>query len=95
VSAPVAVVEPSPTGPAHDPLDIIDFERRWGRRRRGKERAIRERFGFSPTRYHQMLNRIIDLPQAIAHDPVLVRRLQRMRQIRRGNRLTVPLGCAE
>ena len=44
-----------------------------------KERAIRERFGFSAARYHQLLNRAIDRPEAIAYDPMLVRRLRRIR----------------
>ena len=42
-----------------------------------KERAIRERFGFSAARYQQLLNRAIDRPEALAYDPMLVRRLRR------------------
>ena len=46
-----------------------------------KQRAIRERFGFSPSRYHQLLHRIIDRPEALVYDPMLVRRLRRVREV--------------
>ena len=36
-----------------------------------KHRAIRETFGFSPARYHQLLNRIVDSPEALEYDPML------------------------
>ena len=57
-----------------------------------KERAIRERFGFSPARYHQLLNRLIDQPEALAYDPMLVRRLLRVREVRRRRRVAGQLG---
>lgn len=49
-----------------------------------RDTAIRERFGITPTRYHQLLVRLIDQPAALAHDPVLVGRLRRMRDRRVG-----------
>jgi len=65
---------------------LLDFERESWKLRTPKARAIRERFGFSPARYHQLLNRTLDLPQALVYDPMLVRRLRRIRDARRRRR---------
>lgn len=62
---------------------ILDFEKHWWRYEGAKVKAIRERFGLSPTRYYQVLNRLVDNPQALQEAPVVVRRLQRQRQNRR------------
>ncbi|MFD5396664.1 DUF3263 domain-containing protein [Streptomyces sp. NPDC127097] len=51
-----------------------------------KERAIREQLGISPTRYYQLLNALLDDPRALAHDPVTVNRLRRIRDARRARR---------
>ncbi len=51
-----------------------------------KERAIREQLGISPTRYYQLLNALLDDPQALAHAPVTVNRLRRVRDARRARR---------
>lgn len=72
--------------------DLLDFERESWKLRMSKERAIRERFGFSTARYHQLLNRAIDRPEAIAYDPMLVRRLRRIREARRRKRTAGRLG---
>jgi hypothetical protein len=66
-----------------DAQAILEFERGWWRAAVPKERAIRDRFGISPARYYQRLNRLIDLPEALAFDPMLVRRLRRLRDARR------------
>jgi hypothetical protein len=58
---------------------MLEFERRWWRQPGAKEQAIRDTFEMSPTRYYQALNAILDLPQAVAYDPQLVYRLQRLR----------------
>ncbi len=71
---------------------VIDFERESWKLTVPKERAIRERFGFSPARYHQLLNRAIDTDAAVAYDPMLVRRLQRVREARRRKRVADRLG---
>jgi hypothetical protein len=71
---------------------ILDFERESWRLDEPKERAIRQRFGFSSTRYHQLLHRIIDTPSALAYDPMLVRRLRRIREARRRRRTADRLG---
>lgn len=72
--------------------EILDFEREGWKLTVAKERAIRERFGFSAARYHQLLNRIIDTPAALAYDPMLVRRLRRVREARRRKRIAGQLG---
>lgn len=79
---------------ALDPRDreLLDFEREAWKLNMSKERAIRERFGFSATRYHQLLNRVIDRPAALAYDPMLVRRLRRIRDARRRKRVAGRLG---
>jgi hypothetical protein len=66
--------------------EILEFERHWWRLPGPKERAIRERFGLSAARYYQLLNRLIDSPQALRHDPMLVKRLRRIRAGRRRSR---------
>lgn len=48
-----------------------------------RETAIREQFGVSETRYWQMVDRLLDRPDALAWDAVLVRRLVRLREARR------------
>ena len=66
--------------------EILEFERRWSTLRMPKEAAVRGRFGVSAARYYQQLNRLIDHPDALRHDPMLVRRLRRLRDSRRSTR---------
>ena len=61
---------------------VLAFERQWWRRAGAKEQAIRDLFGFSSTRYYQLLNGLLDNPLALAYDPVLVKRLRRLRASR-------------
>ena len=51
-----------------------------------------ETFGFSTTRYHQLLHRAVDRPAGLAYDPMLVRRLRRLRALRRKRRTAQRLG---
>ncbi len=87
-------VQPVEAGPQLDERTraILDFERSWWQEPGTKERRIRERFGISVTRYHQLLLRAIDLPDALRYDPMLVRRLRRLREARRRRRLVRRLG---
>ena len=71
---------------------VLDFERESWKLDIPKERAIRETFGFSPARYHQLLTRVLELPEALAYDPMLVRRLRRVRDDRRRRRIAGQLG---
>jgi hypothetical protein len=63
-------------------LEILAFERAWWRRGGKKEEAIREEFGISAARYYQVLGALIEAPAALREDPMLVKRLQRLRDAR-------------
>ncbi len=71
---------------------ILEFERQWWKFAGAKEQAIREQFDMSATRYYQVLNALIDQPEALAFDPMLVKRLQRMRAARQRARSARRLG---
>jgi hypothetical protein len=73
-------------------LAILDFERSWWKHAGVKERAIQERFDLSATRYYQLLNDLIDSPAAMEHDPILVKRLRRLRVYRQKQRVARLLG---
>lgn len=64
---------------------MLDLEREWWPTPGGKETAIVERVGLSPVRYYQQLNRLVDRAAALAHDPVTVNRLRRIRTKGRAN----------
>jgi len=61
---------------------VLAFERHWWRQPGAKEQAISDQLELSATRYYQMLNELIDRPEAMAADPVLVKRLRRQRSRR-------------
>ncbi|MFF8845738.1 DUF3263 domain-containing protein [Streptomyces sp. NPDC015127] len=65
---------------------VLGVERRSWAGPGAKERAIREQLGMSPVRYYQLLNALLDDPRALAHDPVTVNRLRRVRDARRSRR---------
>jgi hypothetical protein len=71
---------------------ILTFERQWWKYAGAKESAVREQFGMSATRYYQVLNVLIDRPEALAADPLLVRRLRRLRAHRQHQRSARRLG---
>jgi hypothetical protein len=72
--------------------NILDFERQWWKYAGAKESAVREKFDMSSTRYYQVLNALIDRPEALEHDPLLVRRLRRLRATRQRQRSARRLG---
>ena len=72
--------------------DILAFERQWWKYAGAKEQAIRELFDMSTTRYYQVLNALIDTPAALAADPMLVKRLRRLRASRQRQRSARRLG---
>jgi hypothetical protein len=72
--------------------DILAFERHWWKYAGAKEQAVREKFDMSSTRYYQVLNALIDRPEALAFDPLLVRRLRRLRAARQRARSARRLG---
>ena len=82
------MTDPQPVEPPRTELDdteqrLLAFERAWADRVGNREAAIRSEFGVSSARYYQMLYALIDSPIAVRHDPLLVRRLQRLRESRR------------
>jgi hypothetical protein len=72
--------------------EILAFERQWWKYAGAKEQAIRELFDMSTTRYYQVLNALIDTPAALAADPMLVKRLRRLRATRQRQRSARRLG---
>ena len=62
--------------------EILEFERQWWKYAGAKETAVREKFDMSSTRYYQVLNALIDRPEALSYDPMLVKRLRRLRATR-------------
>ena len=52
---------------------------KWWKFAGAKEQAV-DKFGMSATRYYQTLNALIDDPAALAQDPLLVKRLRRLRE---------------
>lgn len=72
--------------------DILSFERSWWEFAGAKEQAIREKFDMSATRYYQVLNVLIDREAALAYDPLLVKRLRRLRMARQRARSARRLG---
>lgn len=65
---------------------ILTLEAAWPRHSGMKEETIRERLGMSPARYYQLLARLIETDGALEFDPLLVRRLRRLRETRAAQR---------
>jgi len=72
--------------------EILEFERQWWKYAGAKEQAVREKFDMSSTRYYQVLNSLIDKSEALEADPLLVRRLRRLRATRQRQRSARRLG---
>lgn len=81
---PVRALPPAPSAEAGDGLtlrerEMLAFERQWWKYAGAKDQAIRELFEMSPTRYYQLVNRLLDKREAMQADPMLVKRLRRLR----------------
>ena len=74
-------------------LDMLDFERTWWKHAGVKEQAIKERFEVSATKYYQLLNDLLEHPAAMEYDPILVKRLKRLRVYRQRQRVARLLGA--
>lgn len=74
-------------------IEVLDFERSWWKHAGVKEEAIRDRFDMSATRYYQLLNELLENPAAMAYDPILVKRLKRLRTYRQRQRVARLLGA--
>ena len=72
--------------------DVLAFERQWWKYAGAKEQAIKELFDMSATRYYQVLNALIDSPSALEADPMLIKRLRRLRASRQRQRSARRLG---
>jgi hypothetical protein len=90
-------VDPTDCGEPADGLtrrerEILAFERQWWKYAGAKEQAIKDLFDMSATRYYQVLNALIDRPESLAADPMLVKRLRRLRASRQRARSARRLG---
>jgi len=72
--------------------EILAFERQWWKYAGAKEQAVRELFDMSATRYYQVLNSLIDRRAALEADPMLIKRLRRLRASRHRARAARRLG---
>ncbi len=84
--------QPEADGLSRRDREILAFERQWWKYAGAKEQAIRDLFDMSATRYYQVLNTLIDAPEALAADPMLVKRLRRLRASRQRARSARRLG---
>ena len=66
--------------------EILQFEKSWWQTGVAKEQEIVDRFGMSAARYYQVLNGLLDDPDALAAEPLLVKRLRRLREARQRER---------
>jgi hypothetical protein len=66
---------------------MLDFERDWWNNPEPRELVIRARFQCSPEEYHAELTKVLEDPAAMDHDPLVVRRLKRLRLRARRARL--------
>ena len=62
---------------------ILDFERTWWAEPGTKEARIRAQLGLSAARYYQLLSGLVGTAEAESYDPLVVRRLRRVRSRRR------------
>jgi hypothetical protein len=88
-------MEPTTRSLSEREREILAFERSWWKQSGAKERAVRERFGMSVTRYYQILNELIDSDAALIEDPMLIRRLRRLREARQRKRAARRYGLPE
>jgi hypothetical protein len=56
---------------------ILDFERDWALEVGNKDAAIRSRLGMSPSIFYKVRRSLLDSPDALEYDPLVVRRLRR------------------
>ena len=91
-AATLTVVPDAPTELSDKEREILAFERQWWKYAGAKEQAIKDLFDLSATRYYQVLNALIDRPEALVHDPMLVKRLRRLRTTRQRTRSARRLG---
>lgn len=65
---------------------MLTFEMKWWKYAGAKESNVRDEFDMSMTRYYQLLNALIDKPDALRANPLLVSRLRRLGAARQRQR---------
>ena len=61
---------------------LLEFERQWWKYAGAKDAAVKELFNISAKQYYELLNNLIDRPDALAASPLLIKRLRRLREAR-------------
>lgn len=67
-------------------LAVLDIARLSWRYEGAREQAMKDRTGLNPAQFTQVLNNLIDRPDVLAFDPLLVKRLRRVREARQRTR---------
>jgi hypothetical protein len=83
---------PATTGLSELEVKMLEFERSWWRHAGVKESSIKELFNLTPPAYYQLLNNLIDREDALMAEPILVKRLRRLRESRTEARSSSKLG---
>ncbi|MCQ9369075.1 DUF3263 domain-containing protein [Brevibacterium sp. 91QC2O2] len=65
---------------------VLEFEAQWPVYSGAKDRAIRESFDLGAADYFQALGALLDDPRAYIADPILIKRLRRIRDTRQHGR---------
>lgn len=84
--------DPATAGLSEFEVKMLEFERSWWRHAGVKESSIKEMFNLTPPAYYQLLNNLIDREAAVLAEPILVKRLRRLRDSRTQSRSSSKLG---
>ena len=84
--------DPATAGLSEFEVKMLEFERSWWRHAGVKENSIKELFNLTPPAYYQLLNNLIDREAAVIAEPILVKRLRRLRDSRTQARSSSKLG---
>ena len=84
--------DPANAGLSEFEVKMLEFERSWWRHAGVKESSIKELFNLTPPAYYQLLNNLIDREAAVMAEPILVKRLRRLRESRTQARSSSKLG---
>ena len=84
--------DPATAGLSEFEVKMLEFERSWWRHAGVKESSIKELFNLTPPAYYQLLNNLIDREAAVMAEPILVKRLRRLRDTRTQSRSSSKLG---
>ena len=84
--------DPATAGLSEFEVKMLEFERSWWRHAGVKESSTKELFNLTPPAYYQLLNNLIDREAAVMAEPILVKRLRRLRDSRTQARSSSKLG---